>query len=61
VPPISETERELQRLEAGLKHVPVTRLIASPDCGMKYLPRDLARAKLAALTAGATLVTGTRT
>jgi 5-methyltetrahydropteroyltriglutamate--homocysteine methyltransferase len=50
-----------RRLEAGLKHVPVTRLIASPDCGMKYLPRDLARAKLAALTAGATLVTGTRT
>ena len=50
-----------RRLEAGLKHVPVSRLVASPDCGMKYLPRDLARAKLTALAAGAALVAGART
>ena len=45
-----------RRLEAALAHVPAERLVAAPDCGMKYLPRDLARAKLAALAAGARLV-----
>jgi 5-methyltetrahydropteroyltriglutamate--homocysteine methyltransferase len=32
------------------------RLIAAPDCGMKYLPRDAAYAKLEAMVAGAALV-----
>ncbi|HEU4370326.1 MAG TPA: 5-methyltetrahydropteroyltriglutamate--homocysteine methyltransferase [Methylomirabilota bacterium] len=45
-----------RRLEAALKHVPAERLVAAPDCGMKYLARDVARAKLAALTAGAKLI-----
>ena len=41
------------RLEAALRHVPAGRLIAAPDCGMKYLSRTLARAKLGALGEGA--------
>jgi 5-methyltetrahydropteroyltriglutamate--homocysteine methyltransferase len=45
-----------RRLDAALKHVPASRLVAAPDCGMKYLPRALARAKLTALVAGAALV-----
>jgi 5-methyltetrahydropteroyltriglutamate--homocysteine methyltransferase len=45
-----------RRLEAALEHVPLSRLVAAPDCGMKYLPRALARAKLTALAAGAALV-----
>jgi 5-methyltetrahydropteroyltriglutamate--homocysteine methyltransferase len=45
-----------RRIDAALKHVPADRLVAAPDCGMKYLPRDLARAKLTALAAGARLV-----
>jgi len=45
-----------RRLEGALKHVPASRLVAAPDCGMKYLPRGLARAKLTALAAGAALV-----
>jgi 5-methyltetrahydropteroyltriglutamate--homocysteine methyltransferase len=44
-----------RRLDAALKHVPSARLVAAPDCGMKYLPRALARAKLGALVAGAVL------
>src|ERR687891_149116 len=44
------------RLEVALKHVPAARLVAAPDCGMKYLSRDLARAKLNALTGGAALI-----
>ena len=46
-----------RRLDAALKHVPATRLVAAPDCGMKYLSRGLARAKLTALAAGAALLT----
>src|SRR6185436_7554021 len=41
-----------RRLEAALARVPAERLIAAPDCGMKYLPRDVARAKLRALGEG---------
>lgn len=43
------------RIRAALTHVPAARLIAAPDCGMKYLPRDRAVAKLQALAAGARL------
>ena len=49
-------ETVARRLEAALALVPPERLVAAPDCGMKYLPRDVARAKLAALAAGARLV-----
>lgn len=41
-----------QRLRAALEHLPPERLIAAPDCGMKYLPRASARAKLQALVEG---------
>jgi 5-methyltetrahydropteroyltriglutamate--homocysteine methyltransferase len=44
------------RLRAALAHVPPERLIAAPDCGMKYLSRDVAFAKLRALAAGAAVV-----
>jgi 5-methyltetrahydropteroyltriglutamate--homocysteine methyltransferase len=38
-----------------LPHVPAERIIAAPDCGMKYLPRDVAFGKMSAMVAGATL------
>jgi 5-methyltetrahydropteroyltriglutamate--homocysteine methyltransferase len=38
--------------------VPASRLVAAPDCGMKYLPRPLAFAKLRALADGARMVAG---
>jgi 5-methyltetrahydropteroyltriglutamate--homocysteine methyltransferase len=44
------------RIRAGLKHVPAERLVVAPDCGMKYLPRDVAFGKLQSLVAGAHLV-----
>lgn len=47
-----------RRLEAACTHVPAERIVAAPDCGMKYLPRPLARAKLRALVDGARYVTG---
>jgi 5-methyltetrahydropteroyltriglutamate--homocysteine methyltransferase len=45
-----------ERIRAALVHVPAQRLVPAPDCGMKYLPRELAFAKLKALAAGAALV-----
>jgi 5-methyltetrahydropteroyltriglutamate--homocysteine methyltransferase len=44
------------RLRAGLKHIAPERLVAAPDCGMKYLPRERATGKLKALVEGAAIV-----
>ena len=44
------------RLRDALPFVPAHRLILAPDCGMKYLPRDVAFGKLQALVAGAAIV-----
>ena len=43
-------------LRAALAFVPANRLHACTNCGMVPLSRDLARAKLDALAAGAALV-----
>jgi 5-methyltetrahydropteroyltriglutamate--homocysteine methyltransferase len=42
-----------QRIRRALEVVPRERLMVAPDCGMKYLPRDLAFRKLEAMVAGA--------
>jgi 5-methyltetrahydropteroyltriglutamate--homocysteine methyltransferase len=44
------------RLRAALEFVPPERLVAAPDCGMKFLPRRAAIAKLTAMVEGAALV-----
>ena len=44
------------RIRAALARVPPERLIPAPDCGMKYIPREVAFAKLKALAEGAALV-----
>jgi 5-methyltetrahydropteroyltriglutamate--homocysteine methyltransferase len=44
------------RIRMALEVVGPDRLVAAPDCGMKYLPRDLAYRKLEAMVAGARLV-----
>jgi 5-methyltetrahydropteroyltriglutamate--homocysteine methyltransferase len=46
------------RIRAALEHVSAERLLIAPDCGMKYLPRGLAFAKLAAMVEGAAIVRG---
>ncbi|NKB58042.1 MAG: 5-methyltetrahydropteroyltriglutamate--homocysteine methyltransferase [Alphaproteobacteria bacterium] len=45
-----------ERLRGALKHIPADRLIAAPDCGMKYLPRGVAFGKLKALAEGAAII-----
>ena len=44
------------RIRRALPYVDPQRLIAAPDCGMKYLPRPIAFGKLCALVEGAALV-----
>ena len=52
-----ETPAEIAgRIRDALRFVPVERLVPAPDCGMKYLTREVAFGKLAALSAGAALV-----
>jgi 5-methyltetrahydropteroyltriglutamate--homocysteine methyltransferase len=54
-----ETPDEVaRRIEAALTVIPEERLQVGPDCGMKYLPRDVAFGKLRALVEGARLAVG---
>jgi len=55
-PEIETPEKVAERVRAGLKHLPAERLIAAPDCGMKYLSRDVAFGKLKAMADGAAIV-----
>jgi 5-methyltetrahydropteroyltriglutamate--homocysteine methyltransferase len=53
---IEPAEEVAARIRRGLEHVPAGRLVPAPDCGMKYLTRDTAFAKLRALAQGAAIV-----
>ena len=55
-PAVETPEQVAVRIRAALTYVAPERLVAAPDCGMKYLARDTAFGKLAALSAGARLV-----
>jgi 5-methyltetrahydropteroyltriglutamate--homocysteine methyltransferase len=55
-PAVETPETVADRLRDGLRYVAAERLVAAPDCGMKYLPRDAAFGKLQALAAGAAIV-----
>ncbi|HUZ75880.1 MAG TPA: 5-methyltetrahydropteroyltriglutamate--homocysteine methyltransferase [Stellaceae bacterium] len=55
-PAVESADEVARRIRAGLAHVAPERLVPAPDCGMKYLPRDVAFGKLKALAEGAALV-----
>jgi 5-methyltetrahydropteroyltriglutamate--homocysteine methyltransferase len=44
------------RIRRALPYVEAANLLVAPDCGMKYLPREVAFGKLQAMVAGARLV-----
>ena len=55
--PAAETaETVAGRLRRALEVLPAERIVAAPDCGMKYLDPAVARGKLQALVDGAALV-----
>jgi 5-methyltetrahydropteroyltriglutamate--homocysteine methyltransferase len=55
---VETPEAVAERLRRALEVVEPDRLVAAPDCGMKYLPRDRAFRKLQAMVEGARLVDG---
>ena len=44
------------RIRRALPYIDPSRVIAAPDCGLKYLPQDVAFAKLKALVDGTKIV-----
>ncbi len=44
------------RIRAALDHLPAEQLWVAPDCGFKYLPREVAWGKMRAMVLGAALV-----
>ena len=45
-----------QRIKKALQHLKAEDVILAPDCGMKYLPRDVAYGKMKAMVEGAKLL-----
>ena len=57
---VESPEIVAERIRSALPYVAAERLIIAPDCGMKYLTRGVAFAKLEAMVRGATLVRSER-
>jgi 5-methyltetrahydropteroyltriglutamate--homocysteine methyltransferase len=55
-PAVENPETVVARVRRALPYVPASSLVLAPDCGMKYLPREAAAGKLAAMTTAAALL-----
>ena len=55
-PQVETAEVVAARIERALPHVAAQDVIVAPDCGMKYLPHDVAFAKLQAMVGGAQIM-----
>jgi 5-methyltetrahydropteroyltriglutamate--homocysteine methyltransferase len=44
------------RIRKALPYVAAERIVVAPDCGMKYLAREVAFGKMQAMVAGANIV-----
>ena len=53
---IEKPEKVAARIRRALPHVPAERIIVAPDCGLKYLPREVAYGKMRAMVEGANIV-----
>lgn len=53
---IETPEKIASRVREALEYLPPERLQVAPDCGMKYLPRQVAFQKLQAMTRGVAMV-----
>lgn len=53
---IETPETVAERIRRALPHVDAERLVIAPDCGLKYLPRDVAFGKMKAMADGARIV-----
>lgn len=53
---VETPETVAARIRRALPHVSPERPIIAPDCGMKYLPREVADGKMRAMVDGAAIV-----
>jgi 5-methyltetrahydropteroyltriglutamate--homocysteine methyltransferase len=53
---VETPQQVLERLKRALKYVQPENVIVAPDCGMKYLPREVAFGKMCAMVEGAKLL-----
>lgn len=53
---IETPETVAARIRRALPHVPADRIVVAPDCGLKYLPRDVAFRKMVAMVEGTRIV-----
>lgn len=53
---IETPETVAARIRRALDHIPPERILVAPDCGMKYMRRDIAFGKLKAMCDGAAIV-----
>jgi len=53
---IETPETVAKRIRRALPHVDAKNIIVAPDCGLKYLPRDVAFGKMQAMVEGAKIV-----
>jgi len=53
---VETPETVAARIRRALPHVPAERIVVAPDCGLKYLPREVAYGKMRAMAAGAAIV-----
>ncbi|MBR0669700.1 5-methyltetrahydropteroyltriglutamate--homocysteine methyltransferase, partial [Roseomonas soli] len=53
---VESAETVAARIRRALPHVDPARVIVAPDCGMKYLPREVADGKMHAMAEGAAIV-----
>jgi 5-methyltetrahydropteroyltriglutamate--homocysteine methyltransferase len=53
---IETPEMVAGRIRRALPFVPVERIVVAPDCGLKYLPREVAFGKMRAMVEGAKIV-----
>lgn len=53
---VESPETIAARIRRALPHVDAERVIVAPDCGLKYLPRDVAFGKMKAMAEGAAIV-----
>lgn len=53
---IEAPETVAARIRRALPYVPAERIVLAPDCGLKYLPREVAFAKMQAMVDGARIV-----
>ena len=55
---IETPETVAARIRRALPYVPADKIVVAPDCGLKYLPRDVAYGKMVAMVEGAKIVRG---